>query len=74
MRRKNAIKIPAESIVDLMATGTTTAKETGDMIIFLDKIAYMRKLTTGDGLFRMVTGVDITVKPDMYEVVSSAVA
>jgi hypothetical protein len=73
MRRKNAMKIPAASIIDLMATGATTAKETGDMIIFLDKIAYMRKLTSGNGLFRMVTGVDITVKPEMYEEVASAV-
>ena len=67
------ITIPAGSIIDFAASGTY-CHETGDVIVFLDKIAYMRQTTTGHGLLRMVTGVDITVDKESYDKVVTAVS
>jgi hypothetical protein len=69
------MKIPSEAILDLSTDipAAHCTKETGDVIVFLDKIAYMRNTAQGTGLLRMVTGVDINVNKEWYDKVVTAV-
>jgi hypothetical protein len=65
------IKIPSEAILDLSTEGSVTP-DTGDVIVFLDKISYMRTNSSGHGLIRMMTGVDINIKREFYEKIVDA--
>jgi len=69
------IKIPSNAIVDLCTESYTNhvTHHTGDVIIFLDKIAYMRNTALNTGLLRMVTGVDININEEWYNKVVEAV-
>jgi len=69
------IKIPSKAIVDLCTENPINhvTHQTGDVIIFLDKIAYMRNTALNTGLLRMVTGVDINVNEEWYNKVVEAV-
>jgi hypothetical protein len=75
MQKNNVIKIPSEAILDLSTDNIRvhSTNESGDVIVFLDKIAYMRNTAQGTGLLRMVTGVDINVNKEWYEKVAQAV-
>ena len=66
------IKIPSDAILDLSTDGSKV-QFSGDVVVFLDKIVYMRSTTTGDGLLRMVTGVDININKQWYDKVVDAV-
>lgn len=70
------IKIPSNAILDLSTDNPMPhySIETGDVIVFLDKIAYMRNTAQGTGLLRMVTGVDINVSKEWYDKIASAVS
>jgi hypothetical protein len=61
MKLKNTIRIPASDVIDVFADKSKQHVETGDVIIFVNKIIYMRHTATGDGLIRTETGVDITI-------------
>jgi len=70
------IKIPSNAIVDLCTESPTNhvTHHTGDVIIFLEKIAYMRNTALNTGLLRMVTGVDININEEWYNKVVEAVS
>jgi hypothetical protein len=68
------IVIPSDAVLDLSTDSPQTHTQvTGDVIVFLDKIAYMRNTAHNTGLLRMVTGVDINVSREWYEKVVAAV-
>ena len=69
------IVIPSDAVLDLSTDSPKnhTTQATGDVIVFLDKIAYMRNTAHNTGLLRMVTGVDINVNQEWYEKVVAVV-
>lgn len=69
------MKIPSSAIIDLSTDAPIShaTHDTGDVIVFLDKISYMRNTYNNAGLLRMVTGVDITVKKEWYDKVVEAI-
>lgn len=64
--------IPAEGILDL-STEKSVIQETGEALIFIDKIVYLRRCTNGTGLIRMQTGVDYTITKEWYEVLKQTI-
>ena len=63
------IKIPAEAVIDLCSheNPKPVEQKKGSLILFLDKIVYMRDTDLDYGLLRVDTGVDITVSKEWYK-------
>ena len=64
--------IPEEGILDL-STEKSVIQETGEALIFIDKIVYLRRCTNGTGLVRMQTGVDYTITQEWYEALKESI-
>ena len=62
------ITIPAEAVIDLTSRDEKgVIQATGDVIVFLDHIVYMRNTNDAQGLLRMNTGVDIEISKDWFD-------
>ena len=70
------IKIPAEAVIDLCSyeNPKPVEQKKGELILFLDKIVYMRNTDLGYGLVRVITDVDITLTTEWYDKVVTAVS
>ena len=70
------MRIPSSAVVDLSINPNERPVEqnTGELILFFDKIVYMRNTDLGYGLVRVITGVDITLTTEWYNKVVTAVS
>lgn len=61
------IVIEHSDIIDIDSDTSMPKQQTkGDLLIFADKIVYMRHTDTDTGLIRMVTGVDINIRKNRF--------
>ena len=70
-----SITIPSDAVIELsLEDHRPVEQHTGDLTIFIDKVVYMRNTPNGNGLLRMMTGVDITVTKTWYDLIFDNIA